>query len=321
MLNRTKILRRSENVSILMQQVQACSWCTFKLNEIVTLERCLQEATIEDPSIGLFIRKLVNESIFVEPAKKLRHLTRDDKEKRIDSDLRTDATQLCDEIERKNKDIELYRRRLNDLSQEEQETSLQIAHIKQSTLLVENAWSVSYEKFKLVFELVINSFERPLSLIAGRIPEYLLSLPQCKLVKQLDQVPIQYRKLLIKLVRDGERYQQNEQLALKFRYSYLKCSTIELKNYLKAITTLLKDLVLIHKVYKNEIPKEIESSKSLEARIESLKKPPIDLPKKITVLYSDLNPCEQPQITVSLPDSSEDVEIQQLFGLLSGKLK
>lgn len=316
--------RRCDNVIAIMRHVQGCPWNPFKLNEIVTLERCLQEATCDDPRLSTIFRKLATECVFVEPTRKMKHLSRDDNSKINDTNLAKETRIIRKEIEKLKEEIDFYRKKLDELSEGEEETNLQLPRLSDSILTLEKQSDSSLEKFGFMLDRVMISFDKSSTIIENKIPNYIDCLPQFTFIKMFDNSYEVYRRVLAKLVKEGTHYQQqNQQLSTQLSYYAKEAISRELENYLVVITKLFRDLVLIDKVYSSEIPEEIEYLKGLNTHIEYLEKPPQkEAPKKLSVIYHDLQHIEKDdELVVGPPRKSQDLEFNQLFKDLSDRLK
>lgn len=315
--------RRCDNVMTIMQLVQGCPWNPFKLNEIVTIEKCLHEATCEDPRVSTILRKLATDCIFIEPTRKINHLSRDDDSKSNDINMAKETKAIREKIMRLEDEKEFYRRKFDELSEGEEKTSLQISQKSDSILILEKHSESSLEKFGFMLDRVMVSFVRSSTLIEHKIPNFIDSIPQFILIKNFGSIYDSYRRVLVKLIKNGSHYQQNQQLSTQLNYYLKKKISKELETYLGKITILLRDLILIDKVYSSEIPEEIEYLKGLNTHIEYLEKPLLkEAPKKLSVVYHDLQLREQDdELIVGPPRKSQDLEFNQLFKDLSDRLK
>lgn len=314
--------KRCENIAAVMRQVQECPWNPFKLNEIVTLEKCLQEVSIEDPRFSLILRKIANESVFVDPSRKLRYLKRTKQEELADNELKRQATELRSQIDKLDKKIDYYRTKLENLLESENTVRLQIFQIQKSIVSKDNICKLLFREFGLLLERVFNSFVTSMSIIKVGIPEFISAVNQCKLVKQTQSLPILHRRFLIKLIKNNPQishnnFQQLQQISIQFSYHFKKSALSHLNGYLKAVTNLYRDLALIDKVYTTEIPEELDHLKLLETHINYLEKPIRKAPKKVTYIHHDLGPVEQPQLTSREPDQVDDPELGQMFSLVT----
>lgn len=325
--NKSLMPRRCDNVIAIMRHVQGCPWNPFKLNEIVTLERCLQEATCDDPRLSTIFRKLATECVFVEPSRKMKHLSRDDNSKNNDTNLAKETRIIRKEIEKLEEEIDFYRKKLDELSEGEEETNSQLPLLSDSILTLEKQSDSSLEKLGFMLDRVMISFDKSSTIIENKIPNYIDCVPQFSFIKMFGNSYEVYRRVLAKLVKDGTHYQQNQQLSTQLSYYTKEVISKELENYLEVITILFRDLVLIDKVYSSEIPEEIEYLKGLNTHIEYLEKPPqIEAPKKLSVVYHDLQHIEKDDELVvgrlpGPPRKSQDLEFNQLFKDLSDRLK
>lgn len=321
-INGNGIPKRCENVASIMQQVQSCPWNPFKLSEIVILEKCLQEVTSNDSNLGLILKKLTNESVFVEPERKLKYLARKDDEKRADIDLMKQARLIREEIKHINEEIEYYESKLNVLKEHEHSTKLQINQLKKAITSIESNCEVSHYQFELTLERVAKSFERSLYTIKVKIPDFIQSLSESQLLKQLDSLPSLYRTYLIDLIKTSEHYQQQPQLATQLSFCMKKNTKNRLNSYMKAIACLYRDLDQIDKIYTTEIPEEINFLETWKTHINYLEEQVQVPPKKITVIHTDPTPIEQKPLTCGIPDDTDDgQELCDLFITVNEKLK
>lgn len=305
-----------------MQLVRGCPWNPFKLNEIVTIEKCLHEATCEDPRVSTILKKIASDCLFIEPIRKINHLSRDDDRKTKDISMAKETRIIQEQIKRLENEKEFYRRKFDELSENEEKTALQIAQKSDSILIMEKHSESSLEKFGFMLDRVMVSFERSSAIIEHKIPNFIDSLPQFAVIKNFGCSLHSYRRVLVKLIKNGAHYQQNQLLSTQLSYDLKKKILKELEAYLEKITILFRDLVLIDKVYSSEIPEEIEYLKGLNTHIEYLEKPLTnEAPKKISVVYNDLQLTEQDdELIVGPPRKSQDLEFNQLFKGLSDRL-
>jgi len=301
--NSWKSHEKYQNVVAVMQQVQNCSWNPFKLNEIVTLERCLREVSEEDPRVGLILRKIANECVFVEPDRKLQYLSRGEDEKRTDLELKKQASVMIQEANEIDNEIERFKAKLAHLSDKESESSLQIDRLEKTVLSMKCAHEASVGELEFLLGKVISSFERSIVIIRDVAPTFIQSLPQSQLVKQFESIPASYRRCISKLVKNGEAYRQQQQLASQLSFFYKKNMCNQLNKYLNSINSLNRDLQLIDKVYSSDIPEEIEYMRVIETHVDYLKQPLRNkAPKKVSVIYHDLNPLDLPVLTAGPPE-------------------
>lgn len=321
MISQSSKLDRS-NTATLMQNVQASPWNPFKFNEIVTLERCLHEISLDDPRFSTILRKLALESVFVDPTRKQQHLNRNKTEELADIELRKRVNQLTEQIGCLDEKIDYYRTRLNNLIEQEQENRVQIFQLKKSIVSKDNICNLLSREFDLMLERVFNSFVASISIIKMDIPDFIASIKCSNLVKQTESLPSLHRRHLITLIENYERYQLQQHLSMQLGYCFKKVATTRLNDYLRSVTNLYRDLSLIDKVYSNEIPEELDHLRVLETHIDYLEKPIISkAPKRVTYVYDDnieQPPIEQLQLTGSKPDDElDDTELDQMFNLIS----
>lgn len=306
-----------------MQKVQACTWNPFKLNEIVNLEKCLQEAVADDTRLGVLITKLANDCSFLEPTRKLRHLSRGEEDIKSDSKLKRRNVAIRQEIEQLNKEIEYYRSRHEELKLNESETKSQLCQLRKKCLKTEADCEKSMKEFELILEQVTKSFERTLPVIQNDIPNFVESIPESNLNKQLKSISTQYRRCLVDLAKNAEiQPTQQPQLATQLSYLMNKSTVKQLESYLKSIDQLHRDISLIEQAQSEEIHEEFEILKAFEEQIEYLEKPLVGETEKITVKHDDVVPNKQPEIVEVMPEVSvEDVEYSRLICRLDELLK
>lgn len=281
-------MSRQENVSNLMQKVQNLSWSPFKLNEIVTLEKCLQEAALSDPKIALILKKLANECVFVEPRRKANYLQRGDDEKKAQKELEREALLMMDEVAKLNKQIDYFNDKLEDLSNGGEKTRLQIIEVEKKISLLSCPSELPCQ-----LDLAVSSFDRSIEAIKFSIPDFIASLSQSNLIKQFDSLPSQYRSCLISIMRACRSEQQQVGSQSHRRELLLRTDSLlsaptcsnDLKRYLITLTSLYRDLVKIDKLYSTRIPEELEHLEALRTHLDYLKKPLADAPKLTTVVH------------------------------------
>lgn len=315
--------KRGDDVTAIMKHVQGCPWNPFKLNEIVTLERCLQDSAELDPQLAKILRKLASECVFVEPSRKINYLQRDETCKARDLNLVKETKAIQKEINNLKGEIQFYRNKLAELSEKEDETRLQLVSLPESIITLEAQGEISVEKFGFVLEQVHASFDRSLKIIGNKIPTFLDSLPNSSLLKKFNDILYQYRRAIITSCKHSDLNLQNQQLSTQFSFEYKKKLSEQLSKYLKEIETVYGDLILIDKVYSDEILEEVEHLKSLNTHIEYLEKEPHkDTPKRILTTYYDLQVDDPTELSiVGPPARCQDKEFHQLFKELSDWLE
>lgn len=256
------------------------------MNEIVTLERCLQTASLDDPRVGLILGKLANESVFVEPRRKVEHLERSADRKREDKELERKARSLTSAVADINKETEHYLDKLRDLSREREEADSQIEKFEKSILLWEENNNITDGQFGCLLDLVLCSFERSMEAIKFTIPNFVAAIADSELVKQFDSLQARYRSCLIALAKQCRGQQQQQAgLAQQLNYRLVKLMVASLDRYAASLANLYRDLVSIHKVYSDEVSEELEHFEALRAHLEFLKRPLADVPKLSTVVH------------------------------------
>lgn len=312
-LNRANLPTGCEHIASIMRQVQQCPWSPFKLNEIVTLEKCLQEISATEPRFSLVLKKLASESVFVEPTRKLKHLTRTRKEELADVELKRRATELRGRIELLDREIEFYKGKVEHLLEREQENKIQIFQMEKSIVSRESVCKFLSKEFELLLERVLNSFVSSISLIQADIPDFIATICESNLVQQAELIEQLHRRYLMRVKRFNEPREQ--QVMTQLSYQFRLSATSRLSEYLKRMRQLLRDLILIDKVYSIEIPAELNHFKTLQTHIDFLEKPICGAPKRITYVYNDLEATvDLPNLAGGPPDSLDDPEIGQMFG-------
>lgn len=300
-------MSRQENVSNLMQKVQSLSWSPFKLNEIVTLEKCLQEAALSDPKIALILKKLANECVFVEPRRKAKYLERGEDEKKAHKELERKALLMMDEVAKLNKQIDYFKSKLEDLSNGGEKTRALILDVEKKISILSCPSELPCQ-----LDLAVSSFDRSIDTIRFTIPNFIASLSQSNLIKQFDALPSQYRSCLISIMRASRSEQQQASLQGHRRELLLRTDPLlltstysnDLKRYLITLTCLYRDLVKIDKLYSTKIPEELEHLEALRTHLDYLKKPLADAPKLITVMH--YNYSSHLQTTIDLCGAIEE---------------
>lgn len=321
---------RYPDASKLMQLLQSCSWCPFNLNEIVTLERCLQELALSDPRFSTILRKLAHESVFVEPSRKKKYLSRTPSEERSDIILKESAAAIRLEIKQLDEEIDYYEAQLNELMESEAITREHIHKLERSILTTEESCKSSFIELEFLLERVHESLVSSVELINSKIPKFIESLRESALVKQTSELKNLYQQEISNLVEHHyQRYQQNPRLAQYTSYSY-KCRAVrKLSRHLKSLCNLHRDLARLVRLYSaDDIPEEIEYARAFEAHIDFLSKPPSkELPQRVVYSHEPLDDLEAPLVgVVSSPeidraDDCGEQELSELFALLSERAK
>lgn len=291
------------------------------MNEIVTLERCLQDEASINVSIRSILRKLANECVFVEPNRKQRHLNRKDNEKRRDKELSQQAQILRESINHLSAETETFRTKSSNLIRHRDETLKAIDQMQRSIMLIENTYDLAYKQFDLIFERTHFSFNRSLATIRNKIPRFMNALEGSQLVRQIEKPPINYKKLLWELVKNGEHYQRDKQLASQLSYHLKRSLTNNLQNYHQAINSLHKDLTTIDEAFETDIPEEVRSFRSWNNHIGHLKHPLGKPSKRVTVVFHESSTSDQCELVSGAPEETEDPKFCELFTTLSEILK
>lgn len=321
-----KVAHRCDIASAVMQQVQRCPWSPFKMNEIVTLERCLQTASLDDPRMGLILGKLANESVFVEPRIKVEHLERNNDRKRADKELERKARSLMDAVADISKETEHYLSKLRDLTREQAETNSEIGELEKSILLWEENNNIFDGQFGCLLDLVLSSFERSMEAIKFSIPNFIASIPDSELVKQFDLLGARYRSCLIAMARQSRGQQpQQSGLAQQLSHRQMKLMIRSLDSYAASIANLYRDLVSIHRAYSVEVSEELEHFEALRAHLEFLKRPLADVPKLSRVVHCQQRPMalveELPEHIGEPAEKCDDSEFIDMMSRLTAKLR
>lgn len=199
--SKVSLSKRCENIPLVMSQVQACSWCTFRLGEIVTIEKCLQEVLAQDPRLSLILRKIGNESVFVEPERKIRHLNRTKQEEQADNELKRRSIQVKARIEQVDAELQLYQTKIKDVLKHRQEQQESISNIEESINSTEKSCKLLSRELELLLERTFYSFNNSFSIITNDLLDYMQSTAESNLIKQLGSLPALYRQSLIRLIR------------------------------------------------------------------------------------------------------------------------
>lgn len=305
---------------LLMAKVQQCSWNTFKLHEIVTLEKCLREALGEGPKISNFIRKLESECFFVEEERKKKFLARDTNVKRKDSELMRKANILKVKIADLDEKLNYYKSKYEDLRDGEDNTKREIDSTSKLVLMMEEKCRSHMENFSLILERTMNSFETSIPIIKYKIPEFVSYLYNCEFLTQVDQLPDLHKNLLIEFIKNSADHHDDKQMR-QFSYSRKTLIVAELKHYVELSSELLAILTDINQVYSKEVKQEVKSLQRFHAQLSYMEKPKAqDTPKKLSIRHHDLRPTDQPQISAGFPDFLllESLEDSALSDLSNG---
>lgn len=320
------------NVSRAMQLVQNCAWCPFKLNETVTLERCLQELALSDPRFRIILRKLAHECVFVEPDRKIKYLLRTPNEERSDIILKESTIALQAEIKQLDEEIDYYNAQLNELMDSEAITKEHKAKLERSILVTEDSCKLSYTESEFLLERVYESLVSSLELIKHRLPKFIQSLRDCQLVKQTFELgPLYQQEISILVDYYYQRFHHNQRLALQTSHMYKCRAARKLNTYIESLCNLHRDLArIIRLLSTDEIPEEIEYSKVFEAHIDFLSQPPKkEPPQRVIYNHEPFKALDTPSIEVDCSPEidkaddcgSDEQELSKLFSLLNEKAK
>ena len=323
-----------------MAKVQECPWNPFKLNEIVTLEKCLQELSLQDPRIKLIIRNLASECSIVEPSRKLHHLSRSKQEEHEDGELKRCAMNMSEQIATINYEIDFYRTKFDELIRSEAEMRHDILQTKKSIIAVDNIYKLLFNDFGLLLERVYNSFVDSLTLIKTKIPEHFAKIGSSKFLKQIEKLPDKYRRFLLRLVKangiinceqhtddDLIQQQQNQQQQQQQQVAFKRIAANHLNEHMKVLVNLYRDLALIDQLYLIEVPVELDRLKVIEARVNYLERPVKESPKRVTYIHQDLYEIQSERLSsaaahiedlqhVEQTDPMEDPELNQMLALI-----
>lgn len=172
----------TDYVADLVQQIQKCSWNTFRFSEIVILEKCLNEIVPEDPRINLFIKKLASDCVFIEPERKINHLNRDAASKRRDSELKKQGLQLRQRVQTMNEHLEEMTETFGKLSQEQVLAEGKIKELERLTSGLREQCEILLERFNFTLERTLYSFESSLNVIKFKIPGFIKAVGECGLI-------------------------------------------------------------------------------------------------------------------------------------------
>lgn len=312
-LNQTPYARfgkRFECIVNLTQQVQACSWTRLTLNEVVTVEKCLQEVAADDPRLYQILNKLSSECTFVEPGRKKQHLIRNEGERLIDTDLRKCTKMTRVEVDKLEEEVRVYRSKLEEMKRLNLEPKL--VKLQENIGLMETSTEYLRYEFGLLLERVLFSFERSNEVLNFKVGEFLDSIRNSQLIRVFNSLPKLQRKCLIRLSKIDQKPSDIESVESKLRAHFQASIRIKLDEYLRVVVQLYADLILINKILLRDAPDEIECLKEFANHIEYLKRPlgvseadtDCDRPslKRTTIIHHDLRPIELPKVQASEPD-------------------
>lgn len=301
--------KRFECIVTLTQQVQACPWNRLTLNEVVTVEKCLQEVAADDPRLYQILNKLSNECTFVEPGRKKQHLIRNEGERLIDADLRKCTKLTRVEVDKMDDEIELFQARLEQLKR--LDLRPKIGRLQENIGLLETSTEYLRYEFGLLLERVLHSFERTNEVLNVKVGEFLEKIRNSQLIRVFNSLPKLQRKCLIRLSKIDQKPDDIETVGSKLRPHFQASIRVKLEEYLRVIVQLYADLILITRIFLRDVPDEIECLKEFATHIEYLKKPlgtgesgdnEKPLLKRTTIIHHDLRPIELPKVQASEPD-------------------
>lgn len=261
--------RAADNLSHIeqiMRRVKQSEWSPFKLHEIITLERCLQECSSSDPQFNVILRKLDNEVYFVEPSRRVQHLARTKQDEQDDIQYKRASLELRERIELMNDDIWFYQLKLDQMVDDENKMHAKISQLEKSFSSLNRDCKLLTDEFSLLLQRVYNSFESSLFIIQQQIPIYLSSISKSKLVQQTGALPLLYKKCLLRLIK-------KKQDPTNVSYNFKLLARPHYTDYLAALIHLYRDLALLDKVYSGEISTELEHIRALEQHINNLETP------------------------------------------------
>lgn len=297
---------------LVMQKVQKCPWHSFKFHEIVTLEKCLHEASAEDPRINLLLKKLVTESVFVETDRKKLHLERDANERRRDSELHRKTVAIRAELAECDQKLRVYLVKIDNLSARLDGTKKKIVNEAESVEKKKKDCQTLIESFALTYERSHNSFINIIPIIQFKIPEFLDILMNSDFCNQFNNLPELRRNYLIQLIRCDRLDNRGLQL---LGYNKKIMMSTQMREHLEKASSLLIDLMNIFEIYRDDVQTEIGYLKSFKSALDNLQKIPIREPEKqVFTEHLDLKPLEQPNIIASIPDSTDFEEFLEYIG-------
>lgn len=311
----------------IIRRVSDCNWNPFKLNEILTLQRCLQEVSVQDPQFNLILRKLANESIFVEPSRRLKHLARTKQEEQSDIEYRRRETELRGQIEKLSEEIEIYTSHLDELETIEKDLSSQIIQLDKSIVSIDRICKLLTDEFGLLLLRVYDSFDSSLAIIQEQIPEYVRAISKSKLIQQTEALPVLYRKSILKLLRLQQR-RDNQNLVITSDKSlplvlhFKRLAKNHVSDYLKAALNLYRDLLIVDSLYSCEIAAELDHVRAFGQHVEYLKQPIAQrAPKRTIYLHRGIAPATTPladiQASNEQPDLNDDRELSRLLNAIA----
>ena len=279
----------------IMRRVQDCEWSSFKMNEIVTLGRCLQDCSSLEPQFNVILRKMANESVFVEPSRRLKHLNRSKQEEQADIEHKRSSVELRVKIDKMTDEICFYQSKLNELINEERQMRAEIGQLEKSSAASELACKFLTDELDLLLQRVYGSFECSLSILKEQLPEYMRTVSRSKLVQQPGALPLLYRRGLIELMKQqGKHNKTTPSFAgggcddlTTIVHNFMRLANTHLSDYLRALMELYRDLAMINKLYLNEIPAELGEIQVLNQHISYLETPSDGPIRKVIYLYDD----------------------------------
>lgn len=239
-----------------MQQVQSCSWGSFKLNEIVTLERCLQEVMKDNPAMRSLINKLANEAVFVEPVKKIDYLNRGKTKMRKDREATQEVKKLEQEIKRIDQELDRFKAIYSDIKEGEDDTHREIRELKSAVVSANRINEVHLENCGYALEQVQTSFEFAKE-VCNKIPDFLEEIRNSELMKVYS--PIDHKNFITRLIKENisrlEYVPQQRQQEQIVQFSYRVKSNLlqQLQDYSSLIAKLHQDLLLVESLNLSEL--------------------------------------------------------------------
>lgn len=260
-----------------MNRVPECPWESFKLNEIVTLEKCLHELSQQDPRFKLILRKLSEESVLVEPTKKIQHLRRTRDEQQKDHEFKRRALEMKEQISSLDQAIEFHNIKLDECLASEPGLRLEIIQVRKSIQAVDDIYKLLLHEISLPLDQVHHSFvDSATTLELAR--KYVDSLGKSKLVSQLDTLPARHRKQILRLATKPFAATITAETSDEIRYTFLETATWRLTEQIRCSNHLLRDLSLIVKLLSTELVVEQDHLKALEGHVNYLRRPVCDSP-------------------------------------------
>lgn len=324
-MTESKMAAVTNYVISIMQQVERSHWNPFKLSEIASLETCLHEIAADDPRFRSLLRKLANDCVFVEPARKIAYMSRTEDQEKSDNALRVKVNLLEAQISELDAEIAQMEDQSAQLIGDLNDKKEARAQLEKSVSALESAYESSTTEFNQALEQAFYSLETSRNVIFEKIPSFVDTIGDSPFLKHVGSLPGCYKELLIELIKKDRNDSNNGMVNggsvtsapksqclsqtsdTQLSLTYKRASLDQLKVYLKHLSALYKSLKLIDEAFTKGIPEEIEYIKALNGSIECLQKPPAMVPRKFTRARLDLRPMDQPELSVGPPNKIEDM--------------